>query len=72
MVRKRGPSSCLSPEQIEWAYYQWCNGYTLREIAEVLNAAESTVYKSFKGRRKRHPPLKPPGNRTGKGQAKHE
>ena len=70
MLRKRGPSSCLSPEQIEWAYCQWCNGYTLREIAEVLNASESTVYKSFKGRRKHHPPLKPPRQGASKPLAK--
>ena len=62
-----GPSSCLSPKQIEWAYSKWCNGYTLREIAEVLYVAESTVYKSFKGKRKHRPPLKPPGNYAGEG-----
>lgn len=63
MARKRRADygvSCLTPVQVEWAYRKWCSGYTIQEIAKVLNASESTVYKSFKGRRRYRPPLEPP------------
>jgi hypothetical protein len=53
-------TSCLTPDQVEWAYRKWCAGYPVKEIARKLYVSPSTLYKSFKGRRRYRPPLEPP------------
>ena len=53
-------STCLSQDQIAWAYDKWCTGYSLKEIASKLYVSESTVSRCLRGRKKVMPPLDSP------------
>ena len=55
--KKPGAKPMLTPEQKDWAYRKWCEGYPVREIAKVLYVSESTVWNSFRGKRTKLPPL---------------
>lgn len=52
--------TCLTKAQSAWAYKKWCIGYSVREIADALYVSESTVYRSFCGKKRIRPPLEPP------------
>lgn len=38
----------LDNEMEEWAWVQWCNGYSQREIAEALFVNEQTVGRTMR------------------------
>ena len=40
----------LSQKQIDWAYKQWCLGYTYDEIAAALFCSNKTILREFKMR----------------------
>lgn len=48
----------LTHKQIEWAYEQWCNGYTQVQIADALFVCEKTIRRALKGRMRIRPVLK--------------
>lgn len=37
----------LTQTQIEWAYKQWCLGYTLKQIADALEVSSRTISREF-------------------------
>lgn len=47
----------LSHKQKEWAYTQWCLGYTQTQIAEAFNVCVKTVQRAIHGRPKIRPIL---------------
>lgn len=51
----------LSRKEIEWAYDQWCNGYTKEEIADALFVCAKTVSRALAGKPKVKPVLVYPG-----------
>ena len=60
--RKNQHLASLTPAQKEWAYQQWSAGHPVWQIANELFVSEATVYRAFKGRRKRLPKMGPPPN----------
>lgn len=52
----------LSEEEIKWAYEQWCQGYSKKEIADALFVHVNTIDGYFRQRKlkKKKPPLTPP------------
>lgn len=51
----------LSAKEKEWAYDQWCKGYTQEEVAEALFVCKKTVQRALRGRKKVKPVLVYPG-----------
>ena len=47
-----GAYKALLPEQIEWAFAQWCNGTTQQQLADILFVDVRTIQRMFKGRQK--------------------
>lgn len=45
----------LSHHDKEWAYEQWCKGYTLAEVATAMNVSSKTIERAIHGR----PRIKP-------------
>lgn len=53
-----GAHKALLPEQIEWAFAQWCNGdATQEQLANMLFVDVRTIQRMFKGRQKIKPVL---------------
>ena len=50
-----GAYKALLPEQIEWAFAQWCNGTTQQQLADTLFVDVRTIQRMFKGRQKTKP-----------------
>lgn len=50
-----GAYKALLPEQIEWAFAQWCNGTTQQQLADTLFVDVRTIQRMFKGRQKAKP-----------------
>ena len=50
-------SNLLSWKEKEWAYDQWCNGRTQKEIAEALHCSVKTITRAIHGRPKIKPVL---------------
>jgi hypothetical protein len=50
--------SALTRKQKEWAYTQWCIGYTPLQIAEALCVCEKTVRRALKNKPRIRPVLK--------------
>ena len=47
---RQGRNGFLTDQQKAWAYEQYCNGYTMNEIAEALFVSYHTVYNAIAGR----------------------
>lgn len=45
----------LTHKEKEWAYEQWCKGYTLVEVAAAMNVCSKTIQRAIHGR----PRIKP-------------
>ena len=45
----------LTHKEKEWAYEQWCKGYTLVEVAAAMNVCSKTIERAIHGR----PRIKP-------------
>lgn len=43
-------NKALTRKQEEWAYEQWCNGYTRQEIANALFVSTKVISRAFRGR----------------------
>ena len=54
---RRGNKCALSDHQKAWAYEQYCNGYTMNEIAEALFVSYGTVFNAIAGRPRIKKPL---------------
>ena len=54
---RQGNKCTLSDRQKAWAYEQYCNGYTLNEIAEALFVSYCTIYNAIAGRPRIKKPL---------------
>lgn len=54
---RRGSHGFLSEHQKAWAYEQYCNGYTLNEIAEALYVSYCTIHHAIAGRPRIKKPL---------------
>ena len=54
---RHGSNGILSDQQKAWAYEQYCNGYTMNEIAEALFVSYHTVYNAIAGRPRIKKPL---------------
>lgn len=54
---RQGCNSTLSDHQKAWAYEQYCNGYTIGEIAEALFVSYQTTYNAIAGRPRIKKPL---------------
>lgn len=48
----------LSAKEKEWAYKQWCIGYTQMQIAEALHVCDKTISRALKDRPRIRPILK--------------
>lgn len=51
-------AKALNPEQIEWAYQKWCEGYTQHQIADALFVDERTIRRMINSRPRIRPILK--------------
>lgn len=54
---RRGNGEALTAAQKEWAYEQYCNGYTQFEIAEALFVSHCVVQKAIAGKPRIKKPL---------------
>lgn len=50
----------LSPQQSEWAYKKWCEGYSQAQLAEALYVSVGVVQRAIDGRPRIREPLKCP------------
>lgn len=48
----------LNHKQREWAYRKWCEGHTIRQIADALFVCTKTVIRAIDGRPRIRPILK--------------
>jgi predicted transcriptional regulator len=54
---RQGPGEALTKKQKEWAYEQYCNGYTQSEIADALFCDTVTVWRAINRRPRIKKPL---------------
>ena len=52
------PNSSLDQKKKQWAYQQWCLGYTQLQIADALYVCEKAVQRALKGKPRIRPILK--------------
>ena len=50
----------LSPQQSEWAYKKWCEGYSQEQIADALYVSKGVIMRAIDGRPRIREPLKCP------------
>ncbi len=50
----------LSPEQVEWVYKKWCEGYSQAQLAETLYVSVGVIQRAIDGRPRVREPLKCP------------
>lgn len=57
MARFMKGEGILSHKEKEWAYKQWCIGYTQIQIAQALHVCDKTIIRALKDRPRIRPVL---------------